>query len=211
MLDRRIFMGGAAAALASPAWAADTASREFRILRDGDDIGSHRLDAVLGPNGFEVAITIRIAVKVLGITAYRYEMDNREVWRDGAIVSIDSKVNDDGTRDFFRASRAQDAVAIEGSRHNGKAPLEAVTTSYYATPFLKRRPWLSTQSGAPLELTVKPGGRANWWAVRGELDTDLGYDASGEWVACEFDAGGEQARYEIAGGSGRIGALWAQA
>lgn len=211
MLDRRIFMGGAAAALASPALAADTASREFRILRDGDDIGSHRLDAVLGPNGFEVAITIRIAVKVLGITAYRYEMDNREVWRDGAIVSIDSKVNDDGTRDFFRASRAQDAVAIEGSRHNGKAPLEAVTTSYYATPFLKRRPWLSTQSGAPLELTVKPGGRANWWAVRGELDTDLGYDASGEWVACEFDAGGEQARYEIAGGSGRIGALWAQA
>jgi len=211
MLDRRSFMGGATAALASPALAAESASREFRIIRDGDDIGSHRLDAALGPNGFEVAITIRIAVKVLGITANRYEMDNREVWKDGAIVSIDSKVNDDGTRDFFKASRASDAVSIKGSRHNGKAPLEAVTTSYYATPFLKRRPWLSTQSGAPLELTVKPGGRANWWAVRGELDTDLGYDASGEWVACEFDAGGEPARYEIAGGSGKIGALWAQA
>ena len=100
MLHRRVFMGGAAAALASPALTspalgAERASREFRIIRDGDDIGSHRLDAVLGPNGFEVAITIRIAVKVLGITAYRYEMDNREVWKDSAIVSIDSKVNDD--------------------------------------------------------------------------------------------------------------------
>ena len=216
MLHRRVFMGGAAAALASPALTspalgAERASREFRIIRDGDDIGSHRLDAVLGPNGFEVAITIRIAVKVLGITAYRYEMDNREVWKDSAIVSIDSKVNDDGTKDFFRASRAQDAVAIEGSSHNGKAPLEAVTTSYYATPFLTRRPWLSTQSGAPLDLTVAPADRENWWAVRGELDTNLGYDASGEWVACEFDAGGEPARYDIAGGTGKLGALWAQA
>ena len=211
MLDRRLFLGGAAAALASPALAAGRASREFRIIRDGDDIGSHRLDAVLGPNGFEVAIEIRIAVKVLGITAYRYEMDNREVWSGGAIRSVDSRVNDDGTRDFFRATRKDGGIAIEGSRYSGLVPQDAVTTSYYATPFLQRQPWVSTQSGAPLKLTVNPGGRDRWWSVRGELDTDLGYDTSGEWIACEFDAGGEQARYEVAASSGRIGALWASA
>lgn len=211
MLDRRLFLGGAAAALAAPALASERASRAFRIIRDGDDIGSHKLDAVLGPNGFEVAIEIRIAVKVLGITAYRYEMDNREVWSGGAIRSVDSRVNDDGTRDFFKATRKDDEIAIEGSRYTGLVPQNAVTTSYFATPFLQRQPWVSTQSGAPLKLTVNPGGRDRWWSVRGELDTDLGYDASGEWVACEFDAGGEQARYEIASGTGRIGALWASA
>ena len=211
MLDRRMFLGSAAAALAAPALASEKASREFRIIRDGDDIGSHRLDAVLGPNGFEVAIELRIAVKGLGITAYRYERDNREIWTSGAIATVDSRVNDDGTKDFFKATRKESGVAIEGSRYTGLVSQDAVTTSYFATPFLQRQPWVSTQSGAPLKLTVKPGGKERWWSVRGELDTDLGYDASGEWIGCEFDAGGELARYEIASGAGRIGALWASA
>ena len=74
---------------------------------------------------------------------------------------------------------------------------------------MKRQPWLSTQSGKPLEISVQPGRQQRWWSVRGELDTDLGYDASGEWIACEFDAGGELAKYEILSGSGKIAALWA--
>ncbi|MEM9060477.1 MAG: DUF6134 family protein [Pseudomonadota bacterium] len=211
MPNRRVFLTSAAAALATPAIAATTADREFRIIRDGDDIGSHRLDAATGANGFEIAITIRIAVKILGITAYRYEMDNREVWRDGRIVSVDSRVNDDGTKDRCIINARDKILSIEGSRFNGQAPSEAVTTSYYAAPFLQRRPWLSTQSGAPLDLSVKQDARAGWWSVRGELDTNLGYDDAGEWIACEFDAGGEPARYDIASGSGRIGELWASA
>ena len=211
MLNRRLFLGGATAALASPALAAQKASRTFRIIRDGDDIGSHTLDAVLGANGFEIAIDIRIAVKVLGITAYRYEMDNREVWQDGRIVSVNSTVNDDGTKDFARASRAGDGLVLEGSRFNGKAPGIAATTSYYTTEFLKRQPWISTQTGTPLEIGISPEGRDRWWQTAGELETKLGYDASGEWTGCEFDAGGELARYEVAGGSGSIGGLWAAA
>ncbi|MEM7686615.1 MAG: DUF6134 family protein [Paracoccaceae bacterium] len=211
MPNRRVFLSGVAATLAAPAFAAETADREFRIIRDGDDIGSHRLDAAVGANGFEIAITIRIAVKILGITAYRYEMDNREVWREGRIVSVDSRVNDDGTEDRCIINAREDVLSIEGSRFSGEAALDAVTTSYYAAPFLERRPWLSTQSGAPLELSINQDSRERWWNVRGELDTNLGYDDAGEWIACEFDAGGEPARYEIASGSGRIGELWSSA
>lgn len=215
MLQRRNVLAGlGATALVSsfpmPALAAKNASRMARIIRDGDDIGTHSFDAVLGPNGFEIDIRIRIAVKVLGITAYRYELDNREVWKDGKIVSVATKVNDDGTDDFARISQGGDALQIEGSRYTGKAPSEAVTTSYYATPFLKRRPWVSTQTGVPLKIAVKPEGRANWWAVTGELETKLGYK-DGEWVYCEFDAGGELATYNVKRQSGKIGALWAQA
>ena len=38
MLDRRMFLGGAAMALASPALGAQKASRTFRIIRDGDEV-----------------------------------------------------------------------------------------------------------------------------------------------------------------------------
>lgn len=210
-MDRRVFLGGAVAALASPAIGAEKASRTFRILRDGSDIGTHSLDAVIGSNGFEIAIDIAIKVKVLGITAYRYEMENREVWQGGQLISVNSTVNDDGTKDFAKAKRSGGALALEGSKFNGQAPGAAATTSYFTTDFLKRQPWISTQTATPLEIKVAPEGRVRWFKTAGELNTSLGYDASGEWTGCEFDAGGELATYEIAAGSGKIAALWAGA
>ncbi len=214
MIDRRRFLTGTAAlgaALATPAIAAEAASRRFRIVRDGDDIGSHDLDAVLTPSGFEIAVTIRIAVKVLGITAYRYEMDNREVWQSGRIVSVDSRVNDDGTTDRAVVRAAAAGLVVEGSRYSGPAPADAATTSYFANSFLKRSPWISTQSGDPLAVRIAAEGRPGWWRVSGGLDTTLGYDARGEWTGCEFDAGGELARYEMIRERGAIGALWSAA
>ena len=210
-MDRRVFLGGAAAALASPALGSTRATRTFRIIRDGDDIGTHALEAVVGANGFEIAIDIRIAVKVLGITAYRYEMDNREIWKNGRIVSVNSVVNDDGTKDFAKANRNGEALNLEGSRFNGAAPSIAATTSYFTTDFLKRQPWISTQTATPLDIKIAPEGRDRWWKTAGVLETNLGYDANGEWIGCEFDAGGELASYEVAGGAGQIAALWASA
>lgn len=215
MHHRRRFLAGLSAAAVTPyvwtpALAASSASRSFEIFRDGESIGTHDMQAVLGPNGFEIDITIRIAVRVLGLVAYRYELDNREVWKDGAIVSVDSKVNDDGTADRSVVRRKGDALQVDGSRYTGKAPLDAVTTSYFATPFLQRRPWISTQTGAPLKVSVNPEGRADWWAVKGDLETKLGYKG-GEWVKCEFDAGGEVASYKLTRQSGKFGALWSRA
>ena len=210
-MDRRAFIAGSSLLLASPALAASKASRVFRVIRDGDDIGSHALEAVLGADGMEIRITIRIAVKVLGITAYRYEMDNRELWRGGQLISVDSKVNDDGTRDFSRVRREGDGLTVEGSRYSGAAPGEAATTSYFVTDFLKRKPWISTQSGKPLPVKISADGRSGWWVTSGGLDTKLGYDGRGEWTGCEFDAGGELAHYEIASQSGQFGALWSGA
>lgn len=214
MRRRQVLIGGGAlgAALATPAIAAPVARRSFRIMRDGDDIGRHTMEAYTSPKGFEIAIDIDLAVKVLGITVYRYALQNREIWKGGNIVSVESRVNDDGTEEQASVTREGDQLAIVGTRFDGKAPLSAVTTSYYATPFLKRTPWISTQSGDPLDVNVAPvSGRSGWWAVTGELTTTLGYDQRGEWIGCEFPAGDETASYEPIGESGLIGEMWANA
>ena len=156
----------------------------------------------------ELDITIRIAVKVLGITAYRYEMDNREIWKGGQLVSLKSRVHDDGTEDFANAKRAGEGLEIDGSRYSGKAPGDAATTSYFVSALLKRSPWISTQSGKPLPIQVREERRSGWWATSGGLETKLGYDGRGEWTGCEFDAGGELAHYEIAAQSGAFGTIW---
>ena len=103
-MKRRAFLAGCAATgFYAPALAAAKASRRFTVLRDGEPMGEHVLDAVQAGDGFEIAIDISLKVKVLGITAYRYEMTNREIWKGGRLVSLNSKVNDDGTEDFATA------------------------------------------------------------------------------------------------------------
>lgn len=211
MLDRRgLLIGAAALAAAPPALAAESASRRFRILRNGSDIGRHALDARLTEDGFSIGIDIDIRVRVLGITAYRYTLTNREVWKDGRLVSLESRTDDDGTRERATVTREGDRLAIDGTGYSGTAPLEAVTTSYYTTRFHDRRPWISTQSGKPLSVSIAARSDERF-KVTGDLTTLLIYDDRGEWVGCEFDAGGEPARYELADGTGAIAALWAQA
>lgn len=209
---RDLLLAAAALPLAAGSARAATASREFRILRSGSDIGRHRLDARHMPGGdFEVRIFIDIAVKLLGLTAYSYRLENVETWRQGRIVAVRSRVDDDGERHYASiAAGADGLLEIDGSGYSGTAPAEAVTTSYYAPAFLDRRPWISTQSGRALAVSVSPSGPRRW-QVAGELTTELFYDAAGEWVGCAFDAGGEPARYEPSGGSGGIAALWAAA
>lgn len=211
---RRSFLAGAGAAAATaslprPARAQETARRVFRILRAGDDIGRHVLDARLGPDGFVIDIDIDIRVKLLGFTAYRYELTNRETWSGGHIVQVDSRVNDDGDEAYARIMRAGDRLEVDGSGYAGPAPFSSVTTSYFTPAFLDRRPWISTQSGKRLSVETRPAGSSRW-QVSGELETQLVYEG-GEWMGSIFDAGGETARYETLESTGSISDLWSRA
>lgn len=185
--------------------AANSAERSFRIIRDGTDIGFHKVSLSRSGDEIQAAIDIEIKVKVFGITAYRYEMTNRETWRAGRLVGLNSVVNDDGENAFSRAKMDGDRLLIDGSSYQGEAPANAATTSYWSHDFLKRDTWISTQTGALLKVTrMKTGAGAvrladAWqptdrWAIRGDFDVTLHYVA-GEWAGVDFDAGGEVASY----------------
>lgn len=213
-MNRRFLMTGAASLVVAapfvrPAHAVERAFRKFRILRSGDDIGSHSLSATMDDNGFRIEIKIDIRVKILGITAYRYALLNSEQWEDGQIVAVNSRVNDDGDDAFCKITRQDGGLVVSGSTYSGPIDDDAVTTSYYHMDFLNRRPWISTQSGKPLEIDV--AAAAAGWNVTGELETTLLYDDRGEWMGSEFDAGGEPARYELVSETGLIAPLWSAA
>ncbi|MGF1447751.1 MAG: DUF6134 family protein [Pikeienuella sp.] len=212
-MKRRSVLAGFAVAgigLTGGAGAATEVRRTFKILRNGSDIGRHSLVARTTGEGFEIVIDIEIVVRVLGIAAYRYELSNTEVWAGGRLLRLDSRTNDDG--DPFAVSVRGDgtSLAIEGTGHNGLVPSDAVTTSYYVPDFMQRRPWISTQSGKPLAVNAQPQGQGprRVYQVTGDIKTRLSYDARGEWIGSEFDAGGEPARYEVIEDTGLIAPLW---
>ncbi|MEL7346624.1 MAG: DUF6134 family protein [Pseudomonadota bacterium] len=220
-MQRRAFLslGLGSMAFAAPfatpltARADEGAKTVFRILRGDKDIGRHSLTARRDGNRFEMDIDIDIRVKFLGITAYRYAMTNREVWEGGQIISVDSTTDDDGTDEQVVMRRDGDALTVEGSAFSGRAPVTAVTTTYYTPTFIDRRPWLSSQSGKRIDFKVDrvagegvPGTTAAF-QLSGQINSRLIYSAAGEWIGCEFDAQGEPGRYEMLE-EGNIAALW---
>lgn len=209
-IHRRALIGGIGAGLLAPAgrlMADSGGRRRFRVLRDGDEIGSHVMDVRPGAGGeIQVAIEIELKVKILGITAYRYTMSNREIWQGGKLTSLDSVTNDDGEADHAKARASGGMLEIDGSVYQGVVSGDAVSTTYWSMAFLERGTWINTQTGVPIEVTTARLGAGEVagqggaiaterWSAKGEnLDIVLHY-AGGEWASVEFDAGGEPAQY----------------
>lgn len=205
--SRRLFCAGALASVATPAFAQQISRlRSFDIIRSGSNIGQHnvRVDAV--DSGLKASTNIAIAVKVLGITAYRYQLDYEELY-DGAgqLVSLSGTANDNGKRSYVKAQRSGDTIEVDSTEFSGPTSGAAMPTSYWKRASLERTPWISTQTGKLLNVAVTPitsgEGPAGASAFRssdgGKFDVSLFYDARGEWVGTAFDAGGERATYRL--------------
>ncbi|MEL6235371.1 MAG: DUF6134 family protein [Pseudomonadota bacterium] len=208
-LTRRSTMLGALAAgacLSAPglANAATLASRRFGIERAGDKVGFQTVELRQAGSSLRVSIQIEIVVRVLGIAAYRYEMENVEHWEGGRLKDLRSTTNDDGTAHAVTVRRAGDLLEIEGSAYAGRVAGDAATTTYWSYDFLRRPLWISTHDGQPLTIAARRAGSRNLdlagrvvsaesWTVSGGLDLQLLY-AQQEWVANYFIARGEEVR-----------------
>ena len=207
LLSRRSTLIGLGAALSAPhiLRAAESGARRFTVLRDGDDIGFQTNRVTRRGDVIVHECQARLKVKVLGITAYRYELDYVEEWRGGELLTLSSKCNDDGDDDFVEVRRGGDGLEVNGSGYQGPCPLGVATSSYWSYDFTKRSVWISTQTGALLNMTITRAGPAETpgpagpiaaerWSLSGGYEADVFYKDR-DWVAIGFDAGGEEAVY----------------
>ncbi len=222
LISRRIALLGLGATSLLPAFPAfastdGSAERRFDIIRGEDPIGSETLRVTRTGSEMQVAVDVEIKVKIIGLTAYSYTMRNREVWRDGLLESMEAKTTEDGKEDFARVRREGDGLVIEGSEYSGAAPSDAVTTTYWAPAYLRRRVWISSQTGAPLSVGVAPAGKvevpvpggaiqADVWRVSGDLNIDLFFQGE-EWVGNRFEAKGEMVQFVAAATTPPLGPL----
>jgi len=214
-LDRRSLMGFGTAAVLMPtsALAADTATRRFKISRAGSDIGTHGITVTRAGDSVLAETVIDIAVKFLGITAYRYQLTYTEVYRRGLLQSLNGTANDDGEPGYVKVVRNGNMLQIDGSAYSGAVNGSSVPTSYWRMPGLKAAPWISTQSGELFAVSTgevgagpktPAGSRAFRASDNAEYTVDLWYDSAGDWTGCSFEAGGEIAYYTLESGSSSL-------
>lgn len=169
----------------------------FAVTRNDSPIGTHTLSFARDGGDVRVSIAIDFAVRILGITAFRYTHRNTELWRGDRLLSIASTTDNNGTPLSVKARANGSGIEVEGT-DSGRyvAPIEAISTSYWHGAFLRGQK-IDTQGGKLLTTTLRRIGEetipvagqqvaATRWRIDGDLALDIWYDAAGTWSRLRF-------------------------
>lgn len=168
--------------LAAPA-AHAAGSVRFRVMREGSDIGSHAV-VVQQRNGHRTALTsVDIAVRLLGVTVYRYTHRFEEVWSGDRLLSVSSRLDRNGTISEMQA-RAEGAAILVRGPNPGRLPAEAAPLSWW-DPATLARPLFHAATGRALNVRVArlpaPGGGFRI-RLTGDSEGEATYDRTGSWI-----------------------------
>ena len=199
MIERRVFLAaGAALAAASPSrvmTAPLPSGIRFEITRNGDHIGQHTIRFRQEGTALAAEIDVSIAVSLGPIVLYRYALKGREIWRDGAFVSLESETNDDGTLHRVRAMRLPEHVVVEVSAAPAAIfPPGAIPLTHWNSLCMER-PLFNPQNGTAIESNVLTRGEdmvplanggavlATRYSLIGNVTLDDWYDTTRHWTA----------------------------
>jgi hypothetical protein len=215
MTTRRGFLVSAAACGAARAAAAQPAPPPsdrlaFRLVREGNAIGTHVLTFARSDNGLDVHIAVDIAVRFGPLVLFRYTLRGLEQWRNGWVVHLDATIDDNGTADQVRAERDPRGLWVEGSQASRYlAPSDALPATHWNMAELQA-PWINLQGGRLLHPVVQrvgsdpvtlAGGQtetATEYALSGDARLDIWYNAARQWSGLRFAAkDGSEVRYQL--------------
>jgi hypothetical protein len=218
-MDRRRFLVAAGATAAAVPMGTAPASAVlalppgnqigFKVLRNGNIIGEHHLAFTQLGNDLTVAISAVLAVKLAGITVFSYSLAATERWSDGVFQSVDSKVNDNGTKLEVHAKKnatGYDIVGTEVPHYVG--PRNTLPLTYWNRAFLTGTilniqtahsyPAIVTSPGWN-KLPTAAGGTitAQRFDVTGKLHLSVWYDQYDQWSGLEFHVNGDETYQKI--------------
>lgn len=190
----------------------------YAVTRNGQTIGRHTLTfQQQGPLRI-VSIDSRASVRMLGITAYRYTHQGREVWNGEQLQSLQAVTDDNGRRSTVRAERRDGRLAVERAApgtvtmvaastqgveqldaNRASMPADIMPTSQWKMRQVRQSKLLNTQDGTLIQVQVKSLGRENVrtgtstvpatrYAYSGGLQMNQWFDDRGRWVKGSFTA-----------------------
>jgi len=194
-------------------------SMSFDVLLNGEIVGHSKLTHKKLKNGLEVLVDVEITPKFLGLKFMKYTLTNREVWKNKKLISIDANSSWFGKRYYVKGQREEGGFRIEGSAFSGVIKDTFATTSYFTPEFLKRKIWVSTQDGTPLEIKTRKlknkkvsfndkNYSVTEWEISGDLELTLQYDEQKNWVGSGFTVGKYPASFILNNRESNIHKIW---
>lgn len=171
----------------------------FRVLRNGTPVGHHRV-RFRSDDGTVIAETeFDVRVKLVIFTAYRFEHVARDVWRNGCLVSLSARTNDNGTETSLEARLRGGNLAVRQAGDVRTIEAGIFPTTHWNVGVVQAERVLNTITGRVNEIEIVPLGReqiraggrtvtAQRYRYTGELRADVWYDTEGRWVKMRFSA-----------------------
>ncbi len=190
----------------------------FVASRNGKPIGTHSLTFSSKDGQRTVTTSIDLAVKIIGITAYRYSHRSQEIWDSNRLQSLASQTDDNGKRFALRIARAGDTLEIErgeiaptmqaATLDQGLPPAQAIRekapgalmpTSHWNMRQTAQSVVINSQTGVQANVAVANLGRgsvqttartieATHYRYSGDMRLDQWFDDKGRWVKAIFTA-----------------------
>lgn len=171
----------------------------FRVLRDGDEVGFHRVVFRATDDSLIAESEFSLEVKVLFFTAYRYRYTSTDVWRHGCLESVDAKVDENGNQTFVRADAEARRLTIVGPSGVATGDAGIFPTNHWHAGVIGTERVLNTITGKVADVRIVDDG-VDWVMVNGEtyparryhytgdLRNTVWYDDDGRWVKMRFTA-----------------------
>ncbi len=176
-------------------------SLNFKVLRDGDEVGTHTLHFAenAGATRVEVETHVNVTLPFLGVSVYHFDHQGAETWRDGALVALESRTDDDGDAHQLTVTRSGDRLHVrsENGEHHSAGTL--LPASLWNPGLVHHRVLLNTLDGREMPVAVSDEGeetievngatvRARHYRLTGGLNRELWYDPQGVLVKVSFAA-----------------------
>lgn len=183
---------------------------EFRILRQGSEIGRHRV-AFLKPDrqSLEVITEIEVDVQLAFITVYSFRQRVAELWQDGRMRRADIRIESQGEVREWLVVANDDGLELRAGSMRRMLPADCLTDIDFWNSSITRRTWLlDTWTGEVIPVAVERGPveridlgaiavsarRFHLRANRGRSGT-VWYTDDGTWVRGRLLTRGESLDY----------------
>ena len=182
----------------------------FQVFLDDQQIGYHTVTVNPEKTRATVQIEANFDVKFLFFTAYRYRHNNREIWENDCLNTIESRTNDNG--DTFYVSGQSQNQRLDLDTPQGTQSLQGCvrTFAYWDPRLLQARRLLNSQTGEYLDVNINfindealiingDSVVAKRYRLEAEdIVIDLWYSESMQWLALQtITDGGNQLRYQL--------------
>ncbi|HWA46416.1 MAG TPA: DUF6134 family protein [Hypericibacter adhaerens] len=173
----------------------------YDVWRQGSQIGTHSVEFTRDGDKLTVRTRIRIEVKLLFVTVYRFEHDAEEDWIDGKLMRFAAQTDDNGTDRDVLLERDGDKLKgrYKAPDHTEQAllPGDLIVCSLWNPATPDQTTMIEPTKGRPKAVTVVDRGlekiqvgtrtvEARHYSITGDLRREVWYGPDGEVAQVQY-------------------------
>ncbi|WP_137176294.1 DUF6134 family protein [Roseomonas sp. AR75] len=188
MLPRRPLLGLALLPLLGGAARAAPANLAFKVIREGKEVGTHRVTFREEGGLLRARSEVRITVTLAGFTVFRYAHETEEAWQGERLVGLASRLEKNGRQSGCEVRAEGDGLRLRGTAGNFLLPAQAAPLTWWrAANFTPGVPLFDPREGRPVEprLERRPEAGGQRVTLVGGEGAVIVYDARATWVGFE--------------------------